>query len=241
MTTRELIRDALQEIGALSAGEAVSNGDAQVALARFNSLVDKWQIERLTIPTSERKTCDLVTSQQDYTIGPAVTDSIVVTVRPHYLLSATLLTTPTTGDAYETPLRLLSEGEWTALRIKDLDSDLPSHARYDPTFPAGTLSLWPVPSSATPDLVVYYATPLAKSATLDTVLSLPPGYEEALRYNLAVRLAPVFGRALPGVVASLAVESLAQIKRANDAPETMRVDAALLGDGGAFDIWTGGL
>lgn len=240
MTTRELIRDALQEIGALSAGEAVSNGDAQVALARFNSLVDKWQIERLTIPTSERKTCDLVTSQQDYTIGPAVTDSIVVTVRPHTISKATIETV-SDGDTYETPLKLLSGGEWDDVRFKVMESDYPTRARYEPTFPAGTISLWPIPSVGTSDLVIYYPNPLAKSATLDTVLSLPPGYEEALRYNLAVRLAPVFGRALPGVVSSLAVESLAQIKRANDAPETMRVDAALLGDGGAFDIWTGGL
>lgn len=82
--------------------------------------------------------------------------------------------------------------------------------------------------------------PLAQVDSLDSTVSMPDGYEDALIYNLAVRIAPEYGRMIPDAVALVAVESKAGVKRANHKPLYLEVDGALLSRGGTFDIFTGG-
>lgn len=237
MTARDLIRDAMQEIGAIASGESVRAADAQVGLQRLNSLLSLWQTERLTIYALVRSTFGITAGQSSYTIGPAGGDWTLA-IRPQTIEQATILIG--TGEtSYETPLELLSDADWNALLMKSQTSTLPTKATYAPTVPLGTFELYPVPSVDPGDVVLYVPTPLSAVNTLDTDIVFAPGYEEAVRYNLAVRLAPVFGRALDPVVGGLAIETKAQIKRANVVPSLLRVDDALMGDGGSFNWMTG--
>jgi hypothetical protein len=80
---------------------------------------------------------------------------------------------------------------------------------------------------------------LTEIATLDTEVSFPPGYYEALKYNLAIRLSDDFGRPLTESIVSIASESKASLKRNNHRPSYLRVDPALLGRR-VFNILTGG-
>jgi hypothetical protein len=50
---------------------------------------------------------------------------------------------------------------------------------------------------------------------LTTVIAFPPGYAEAFRYNLAVRLSAEFGAPLPPAVPAIATDSLARLKTIN--------------------------
>jgi len=90
-----------------------------------------------------------------------------------------------------------------------------------------------------PDDPAAFADALEAFADYDTLYDLPPGYARALRYNLAVELAPEFGRPLDPLVAGLAAESLATIKRANVRTVPVGVDAALIVDAAGFDINVG--
>lgn len=47
MTPLDIIKDALQEIGVLQSGESPTDADAQVALRRFNDMLDSGEIEGL--------------------------------------------------------------------------------------------------------------------------------------------------------------------------------------------------
>jgi hypothetical protein len=62
---------------------------------------------------------------------------------------------------------------------------------------------------------------------------------EAIRYNLALRLATEWGRPLDQAVIMLAAESMGVVKRANKVVAELRVDNALLPNGGQFNIYTG--
>jgi hypothetical protein len=234
MTARELIVCALQEIGAIASNETATNADATTSLVRLNSLIDLWQIERLAIATITRSVFTLVASQGSYTLGP--TGDWVFPVRPQFIQRAAMLDT----SNYEAPIEIATDDRWAAELHKALTSTDVTAMYYRRTVPNGTVSLWPVPTDATVQAVLYIPTPLTGVLDLTTELVLPPGYEEALRYNLAVRLAPVFSRPVDPTLNTLAVETKAAMKRANARPQEMTVDPAITG-GGAFDIYTGGL
>lgn len=82
---------------------------------------------------------------------------------------------------------------------------------------------------------------VSTSADLDEDLNVPEEYEEACRYNLALRLAPEYGKVVSADIAAIAMESKANIKRSNAPTAYLEVDAALLPQRAGFDITTGGL
>ena len=239
MTARDMIRDALQEIGALGVGEAVTDADAQAGLVRLNSLIDTWQTERLTIYNLYREVFSLVASQASYTIGPTGAD-FTCAVRPTFIQHAGIIFT-SSGTDTEIPIKIITDDEYAALRIKAITSTLPTKLYYNPTFPLGTIYLWPVPSDSSVDLALYIPVPLTAGLSLNSNLVLAPSYEEAVRYNLAIRLAPIFGRPVDATVGMLSTESKATLKRSNQRADEMRVDEAIVSQGAAFNIWTGGM
>jgi hypothetical protein len=239
MTARELITQAMQEIGAIAASEVASDADAQAGLTRLNSLLDLWQTERLTIYNLDRVLYSLVVGQSAYTIGAIGTPDFAAAVRPTYIQHVGIIWN-SGGIPTEIPIEIISDDQYAAL-IKTVTSSLPTKLYYNPTFPLGTIYLWPVPTDATVQIALYLPMPLTSVASLTTALVLAPGYAEAIRYNLALRLAPIFGRPLDAVVASMAVESKATIKRANSRTDELRVDPALQSEAGAFNIFTGGM
>jgi hypothetical protein len=239
MTARTLIRDAMQEIGALATGEALATADADAGLTRLNAMLKLWQTERLTIFQVTRSAFGVTANQASYTIGPSASaPDWTLAVRPQWIDHAAILM-GTGESSYEMPLEMLSDPEWQRLGFPLLTSTLPTKCSYTPGVPTGTFELWPIPSIDPGDVVLYVPTPMDAASSLDTNYTFAPGYEEAVRYNLAVRLAPLFGRVLDPMIDRLAVSAKAQIKRANEVAHTLGVDAALLGGGGVFDWRTG--
>ena len=127
---------------------------------------------------------------------------------------------------------------WQQTPLKDT-SGTPTEVYVEAGWPYTTLRCWPVPDDSTVDLVLYLS--LAEEswfATLTADADLPRGYADAIRYNLAVRLAPEFGRPLDPTVLLLAEQSLADVKRGNARTIEMHLPAELLAAGG-FDIEVG--
>src|SRR5512136_1218569 len=116
MTARDLITAAMQEIGAIATGETVSAADAQAGLTRLNGMLDLWQTERLTIYNMNRATFSFVASQQTYTLGPTVGADWSYAVRPTFLPLAGILWTGG-GVVTEIPLQILTDEQWSALRV----------------------------------------------------------------------------------------------------------------------------
>jgi hypothetical protein len=135
------------------------------------------------------------------------------------------------------PVRLLTLEEYASIPDKTATATYPHSLYDDGGYPQRTIKLYPVPSAAH-KLVLYTKRALTQIATLNTDVSFPPGYEEMCIYNLALRLAPEYGRPVSAEIAMVAQESKANIKRANHRPALLRCDDGLTGSG-AFNIYTG--
>ena len=216
MTANDLIGRTLRSIGVLASGETATSNEVSDALTILNNMVDTWGTERLTIYTVARTAFNLTSSTQDYTIGSGGTFNIA---RPVWIVAA-----------------------WQQIGIKGTTSTYPTAFYYDKTWTAGLgqISVWPVPDNSNAQLVLYTPTALTQFADLTTAYTFPPGYEEALRYQLALRLAPEFGVNLSPDIRALASQTFANIKRANIRPTVLGIDPALRADGGRYDWRTDG-
>lgn len=234
MTGRELVAASLRLIGVKASGESLTADEAMDGLATLNQLIASWSTERLLIHVKVREEFDLTAGVQQYTLGDGADFD---TDRP-MRIEAALIRDESQSPAFEYPLRLLSFSEWAAIRQKELGNARPESLFSEGTFPNETLNLHPKPDAAY-KLVLWSWKPLASVETIDSEIAFPPGYDRALRYNLALELAPEYGRAVPDAVAINAVEAKANIKRMNHRPSYLRVDDIPAGRPNAFNIQSG--
>lgn len=232
MTGRDLVYASLRLIGASAPGESLDASEATDGLAALNALIDSWSNEGLIIHT--------VTAETPYTLTPSdgtitVGASGNITTRYQSLESALIRD----GTLDLPPLRLLTLEEYAAIPDKSTQATYPLCLYDDGGYPQRTLTLWPVPSAAKA-LVLFTKRALTQISTLDTSISLPPGYERALKYNLAIDLATEYGRTVSAEVATTATESKAAIKRANLKPRYLSTGGIPAGSQGTYDINTGG-
>lgn len=233
MTGRDLVSASLRLIGAIAQGEAPAASEVTDGLAAINRMIDSWSTESLIIYADAKEEFTLVVGQQDYTMGPSGNFN---TTRPLRFLQATIKVDSTT-PAIEYQLNFKSLTEWVMIKQKGLSSNIPSDIYVEASYPLATVSLYPVPSVAN-KVVLYTQKQVTSIATPDTVIALPPGYEDALVYNAALRLAPEYGKAPSELVMALAIETKANIKRLNIKSSYLRVDDALITPA-RFNIYTG--
>lgn len=228
-TANALIGRALQLIGVLASGESPSSDEGADGLIALNDMVAAWATEPLTIYAQARTTQALSASTAAYTIG---TGAAISVARPLWVANAAIIPA---GATNEIPIDVLTDDEWAQVLIKSQTSTFPTSVFYDYGFTSsgyGTITVWPIPTTA-PTLVLYLPTALTTFADLSTTYVFPPGYERMLRYNLAVELSPEYGRTLDPVIAGIAATSKANVKRANERLDTLRVDAGLCSRGGS--------
>lgn len=234
MTGRDAVAASLRLLGVLASGETSSAAEATDGLSALNRMLGSWSAEGSMVPFKVREEFTLTPGTASYTMGPS---GVFNTTRPIDIERATIEIQSSTPVS-EYPVRIVTIAEWAAIGLKDLASDVPTDLYPEGTYPLETLNLYPVPSVAN-KLVLYSMKALTAIATLDTAVSLPPGYDRAIIYNLAVELAPEYGKAVPDTVAMVAMESKATLMRLNDKPRYLGMDSALVSNGYRFDILRG--
>ena len=237
MTGQDLIDAALKTLGVLAAGETATAEESIDALLRLNDLIDSWSTENLLIPSKLREVFDLSVPsfQQTYTMGVGGNFN---TPRPMKLENVNIQLTAQ-SPVVEIPMEIMNQDEYAGVILKTIQSAFPLSLYADNAFPLCNISVWPVPTAAC-SLVTYSWKPLTEIATLTTALSLPPGYQRALRLMLAVELAAEFGKALPPELTTMAGEAKATIKRMNTQAKYLRVDNALQAQGRVYNWRTDG-
>jgi hypothetical protein len=111
---------------------------------------------------------------------------------------------------------LQSREDYSRLTMKSI-LGWPSAVFYDPTFPVGTLYFWRVPQSGAFELHLVLKETLASFSALNQTINLPNEYQEALFYNLAVRLRATYQMPPDPTIMALARASLATLQAANAA------------------------
>lgn len=107
-------------------------------------------------------------------------------------------------------------------------------------YQVNNLYLYPVPSTAS-TLTLYSRKALLQFDSLTTDINFPKGYERALKYALAVELAPEYQVSAGQDVIALAIAAKASLKRTNKRPLTLQIDPGALTVSGKrrFNIYTG--
>lgn len=238
MTLRELIVDALVEIGYLGADDDFDPSDVALAVRIVRRMIDRDQATRLQLFAEARAPYTLAAGQQTRTIGSGGTFN---GTRPNWV---SFLTVTPVGDTMELEVVPYTREEWFAEPNKTLTAEYPLRYLYERTYPLGTFTFWPIPTTAAA-VTIATPTPLTALSTddataLSTVLSLSSAYEEAWLYRLARRFhRPFLGETAPPDLREDERESVGAVLRLNDpGPPAATADAGLVG-GGRFDILTG--
>lgn len=222
-TAAALIKTSLKKIGVIAHAETPSSAEQTDGLAELNRMIESWSNDGLLVFAETREEFTLTPSTASYTIGSG---GDVSTDRPQRIHRA-LLQLQSTTPKQELPLKMCTLGEWSDILLKTLESSIPIYCYVEGSFPLETFHLWPVPSAAE-KVVLYSWKPLATFSTAATSASFPPGYEDAIVYNLAERLCSDYGIPVPFKVEQLAVETLAKIKRMNEKGGILYCDPGIL-------------
>lgn len=231
VTALDMIKRAMRLLGVASISEQIAAEEAADGLNALNAMIDSWANERLMTYTPSLDSIPLVPGTASYTIGP---NGSFVTTRPESIDESSYLL----YDGISYPLKVATLAQYNAETLKTLQSNLPYLLLYTPDFPDGKITLFPVPTAAM-TLQLWSWKRLTGFQNLIIENALPPGYENAIVYNLAEALAPEYEVPVPPTVARKAVTSKKALKRVNYEPLMLSFASAVLPSGGRFNIYSG--
>ncbi len=189
MTANDLINEALLLLRRITPGQTASTDEVNTCQLELNALLGEWNAQALAVYSVAPITIAMVSGTADYTVTP----------RPVRVEAWNMKST--SGQAQGgVPLDAVQFAEIAVdrsaigARVKALN--------YDAAFPTPSVHLYPKPTGGTLEL---------------WALSYPPGYLQALTYNLAVALAGKFATRVPldQSVISMAAESKAALVSSN--------------------------
>lgn len=238
-----VINLALKDIGALAANQQLSaqSTEVQDAFQTLNEIVSQWNRKRWLI--YELQTLSITcTGAQGYTIGPsppapATPTDFPVAVRPNKIESAFFRQMNVGPNQPDYPLQMIAAKEdYNRLSLKNLTA-FPQYYFYDTTFPIGTIYPWPIPQANLYALFISFKTALSSFISSSASVVLPPEYEAALRYNLAVRLAVLYRLAPDQMIMALAEDALQTIRVGNTQIPRLAMPQELVRRG-TYDIYS---
>jgi hypothetical protein len=222
----DIINDAAKALGKLGPGRGLSTSELEEGVKIFRRMVEAWNAKRAMIFSTIRETFPLIPNQALITIGPY---GDWIAPRPLSIERMGVIVNPTGG--VEIPVKVLSD------QAKGVTGTLPTQCWYNDGWPLGELYFWPIPTTAY-DIVLYHWQPLTVATGVDSIIRFPPGYEQAIVYGLAARLARPFGMACPPDVAREAQKAEGVVQSYNIKSPAIKAETFGRGRGG-FNYITG--
>lgn len=126
---------------------------------------------------------------------------------------------PITGGGLDYPMSVLALQDYQMIGLKTLSGPWPKAVYFNPGAESGNLFIWPSPSQG--ELHLFANTLFSRYQSMYEDIFLPQGYSMALRWCLAERLMPMYGKASPTQIAMIqqfAGQGKATLKRTNMSP-----------------------
>ena len=137
---------------------------------------------------------------------------------------------PITGGGLDYPMSILALQDYEMIGLKTLNGPWPKAVYFNPGSDSGNLFIWPSPSQG--EMHLFANTLFSRYDSMYEDLQLPQGYSMCLRWCLAERLMPMYGKASPTqitMIQTFAGQAKATLKRTNMSPlQTARYPDALL-------------
>ena len=126
---------------------------------------------------------------------------------------------PIFGGGLDYPVAVFALEQYEMIGLKSLNGPWPKAVYYQPSELLGTIYVWPNPAQGEMHLFAY--TQFQAYANLTDEIQFPPGYVNAMRFCLAERLMPMYGKTnqiMMAKIEALAAQGKATIKRTNMRP-----------------------
>jgi len=228
-TATVLIEGAMRSIGMLKKGMTTDATELADGLELLNQMLGMWTNRELMVPTVTNESLTISSAASSYTIGPSGT---LVTTKPIEIKNVVLKYGVTPYTVEERDIKLIRASN-TGI------SGIPSYYYYEPTVTNGTLYFDKMPTvPATLELDSIKS--LSTFTAVTTDVTFIPGFDFAVRFNLAVYMAPEYGKAVPAEVAKGASDGMDAIESYTSRNRTVysRVDDAISKTPGHYKILT---
>ena len=193
-----LIKAALRSIGAIATGETPTDDEIQDGFEAMKLMLRSWSARNIRLYYTKQESVAM-TGATSYSIGDS---GDINTVRPTSIRGAWT-------DVR--PVKIITEDRYRSIRMSSGSGDV-EYLWYSPENPLGLLYPWPKGGTT---LYIDSLKPLTEPGDVTTDLTFPPEYEDAIKWNLAVRLAPEYEKNPSQIVVGLAVSTLKALETVN--------------------------
>lgn len=211
LTTTQIISRAFRRLGIAQEGEALTPNMYEDGREELNLLINEWNAKpHLWI--NEEGSPTLIADQPSYVVSPRalrITDC-------RYRL-----------NGIDTPMRMLSRQEYYDQPNKTVSPSIPVNFYFDPKVDAGTLYLWPAPSSTSvTNYTVHYSYVrlMAIMVDSDDTVDFPQQWLQPIIWNLADNLQtqyPVNDPNLANKISNRAISSFASLSQWDNEPASL--------------------
>ncbi len=199
----DIVTDALIEVAISAPGEPLDPDTAQWAFRKLNYLLDTWATSKKYVYGSVFTDYTLPVNlpvQPDgsaaATIGPGPGATYPAAQRPVKILSASAIINNTTPPVLA-PIQIEDNQWWAGVTLPGINSMYPTNLFYNPTFPNGTLYLWPIANTAFGLRLETWVLLSQFDSITDPIGGpganplVPPGYRHAMMLSVAELLGGV--------------------------------------------------
>lgn len=177
-TVSELIHSSMRLIGAIAAGETLETNELNDALVTANQMLSSWNTEGASLVARKRLTVNVFGTNGPFSLPE----------RPVRIESASVA-----SGGIDSQLEIVDSAGWETTPEKQAQTVYVRKLYCDYGYPAAAVYIAPIPRLAGL-LEMWTYVPITQFPSLSTVIDLPPGYEAAVRYNLAIALLPEYPR-----------------------------------------------
>lgn len=203
-TVGDIVRAAGRKIGVHDMdGSEINDG-----IEALNSMLKQWSASKSAVNAITRESFSISAGTASYTMGDGAT---IDSVWPILITSAFIRI-----DDTDYPLATFPAENY-AYTGRKADRQRPLAIYYERTYPYGTLFFWPTPDS-TYTVHLWSRKGFTEYTAPTTTVSLPPEYEPAMVYNLAIEMAPEYGKDPSAMVTTKAISTYRTIRNMNIHP-----------------------
>ncbi len=177
-TASELIHSSMRLIGAIASGEVLETNELNDGFVSLNQMLASWNTEGASLVARKRLLVAVSGTNGPYALPE----------RPVRIEAASVA-----AGGIDSQLEIVDSAGWESTPEKAAQSVYVRRLFCDYAYPSASVYIAPIPRLGGQLEVWIYVT-MAQFASLSTTIDLPPGYEMALRYNLAMALLPEYPR-----------------------------------------------
>ena len=228
-TAQTLINAALRAIGVIASGEVATAQELADSLESLKFMLRHWSNIGIRTYFLSQNTLAL-SGATSYTIGSGGNCD---TTRPEDIKGGYVKD----ANGFDSPLTIIDAERYRSLSLKSI-AGTANYLWYNPDFPLGLLYFWPLGAGTA---YLDSLKPLTEPTVLTSSIAFPPAYDEAIKWNLALRLAAEFSKEPSQLVIALAASALKWIetKNFNNQINAVNLNDELRG-GGGYNINEGG-